>query len=96
VLSGVRAIKMNENQRKFFTTKYSEIPRSRIGFYSILAASCFGIVGLITGEIKINVIGGCSAIIFIQLLGKWCDFVKLRGVRSQQSTDKCQLLRPDS
>lgn len=65
---------MDGNQRKFFTAKYSEIPQSRIGFYAVTVALCFGIVGLITGEIKINIIGGCAAIIFIHLLGMWCDF----------------------
>jgi flagellar biosynthesis protein FlhB len=65
---------MNENQRKFATTKYSEISRGRIGFYSLLVACCFGVVGLISGNIKINIIGGCLAIIFIHLLGKWFDY----------------------
>ena len=29
---------------------------------------------MITGQTKINIIGGCAAIVFIHLLGKWCDF----------------------
>lgn len=67
---------MNEKPSRFINTKFSEIPKVRIRLYSVLVVSCFGIVGLITGEIKINVIGGCSAIVFIHLLGQWCDFVR--------------------
>jgi hypothetical protein len=61
-------------QNKFFTTKYADVPRARIVVYSLIVASCFGIIGLITGEIKINLFSGCLALFFIQFLGKWCDF----------------------
>lgn len=67
---------MDEKPTRFNNTKFSEIPKVRVRIYEILVLSCFGLVGLITGEIKINVIGGCSAIVFIHFLGHWCDFVR--------------------
>ena len=64
---------MNERQIEFFTTKYSELSSARKVFYSLFVASCFGIVGTITGEIKSNLTGGCFAIVFVHLYGKCCD-----------------------
>jgi|SRR6185369_701326 len=64
---------MNESRIKFFTTKYSELSSARKVFYSLFVASCFGIVGTIAGELKSNLTAGCFAIVFIHLLGKWCD-----------------------
>jgi ABC-type multidrug transport system permease subunit len=71
-----RAIKMNKKPTRFNNTKFSEIPKVRVRLYEMLAVSCFGLVGLITGEIKISMVGGCSAIVFIHFLGHWCDFVR--------------------
>jgi predicted cobalt transporter CbtA len=66
---------MNENQRKFFTTNYSEISQRRIWVYAIIVICAFGILGLMTNQMIFVVIGAVVAI-GIPVFGRLLDYSK--------------------
>ena len=66
---------MNENQRKFFTTNYSEISQRRIWVYAIIVICAFGILGLMTSQMILVVIGAGVAI-GIPVVGRLLDYSK--------------------
>jgi predicted cobalt transporter CbtA len=66
---------MDEKQRKFFTTNYAEISQRRIWVYAIIVICAFGILGLLTKQMMLIVVGGGVAI-GISVFGRSLDYSK--------------------